>query len=305
MTPELGTVAWRLRDEQRPLVVLGPSLGTSVTALWQDVVPMLTGDVDIDPDTDADLNLDTDADADADPGVDLDLDVVGWDLPGHGTSPAVEPGSLDHLTVADLAAAVLDIVDRAQESRGDPGAPFWYAGVSVGGAVGLQLLIDAPERVRGAALICTAASFGEPGPWADRGDLVVRVGTPTQVSGSAGRWFAPGFLERSPGVGTRLLGSLQVADRFGYAAVCGALARFDVRSRLGEIGGREGDEARVLAVAGADDPATPPARLEEIAAAIPGARLQVIDDAAHLAPAEQPARVAEAVRALVSGEGYR
>ena len=59
------------------------------------------------------------------------------------------------------------------------------------------------------------------------------------------------------------------------------------------------------AVAGAQDPATPPVRLEEVATAIPGARLEVLDDAAHLAPAEQPERTAELVRALVFGEGER
>ncbi|MFE5294059.1 alpha/beta fold hydrolase [Isoptericola sp. NPDC056618] len=264
--PELGATAFALRDASRPLLVLGPSLGTSVTALWHDVVPLL----------------------------DDDLDVVGWDLPGHGTSPAVAPGSLDDLTVADLSSAVRALVDAVQAERGDPGAPCWYAGVSVGGAVGQQLLLDAPGRVRGAVLCCTAARFGDPGPWLERGALVAAAGTPTQVSTSAGRWFAPGFLERAPDVGTRLLASLQHADRFGYAAVCGALSRFDVRDRLGEI------DAPVVAVAGADDPATTPDDVAQVAGGVRRGRLVVIHGAAHLAPAEWPGRVATLVRELVS-----
>jgi 3-oxoadipate enol-lactonase len=44
-------------------------------------------------------------------------------------------------------------------------------------------------------------------------------------------------------------------------------------------------------VAGADDPATPPAHAEAIVAAIPAARLEVVAGAAHLANIEQPQRV--------------
>ena len=195
--PHLSAVRFALRDASKPLLVLGPSLGTSVTALWQDVVPHVADE----------------------------LDVVGWELPGHGTSSRVTPGSLDDLTAADLAAAVLDVVDRAQAERGDEGAPFWYAGVSVGGAVGQELLLAEPQRLLGAVLVCTAAQFGDPETWQHRGELVARAGTPTQVTGSAQRWFAPGFLEREQEVGTRLLAALQTADRFGYAAVCAMLAQ--------------------------------------------------------------------------------
>jgi 3-oxoadipate enol-lactonase len=269
--PELGAVEFAPRDTSRdaprPLLVLGPSLGTSASALWSDAAGLLTGD----------------------------LDVVGWDLPGHGAAPSPAVEDLAGLTIGDLADAVLGVVDRVQVRRGDVGAPFWYAGVSAGGAVGQRLLLDAPDRVLGAALICTATRFGEPSRGAERADLVQRAGTPTQVEGAARRWFAPGFLEREPRVALRLLASLQSADRFGYAAVCRTLAEHDLRGRLGAVG------VPVIAIAGAADPATPPAELEEIARAISGARLHVLDGAAHLAPAERPRAVAELIRDLVAG----
>ena len=41
-------------------------------------------------------------------------------------------------------------------------------------------------------------------------------------------------------------------------------------------------------IAGADDPATPPATLEEIATGVKDARLLIVPHAAHLANAEQP-----------------
>jgi 3-oxoadipate enol-lactonase len=264
--PVLGASAFAVSDRSRPLLVLGPSLGTGVAALWQDVVPLLADD----------------------------LDIVGWDLPGHGSAPARDAADVAGLTIADLARAVLDVVDRAQAERGDPGAPFWYAGVSVGGAVGLQLLLDAPDRLHGAALICTAARFGEPGPWLERAQLVEAAGTPTQVVGSTQRWFGPGFVEREPEVVLRLLAGLHTADRFGYGAVCRALATYDLRSRLSAT------PVPVLTIAGEHDVPAPPAALEEIARGVGAVRAEVLAGVAHLAPAEAPVRVAELVRELVT-----
>ena len=80
-----------------------------------------------------------------------------------------------------------------------------------------------------------------------------------------------------------LLHALRDADDEGYVAVCGALAEFDVRDRLGEIA------APVLAVAGAEDVATPTAsaRRDRRRASRTGGCV-VLDGVAHLAPAEAP-----------------
>lgn len=240
----------------RPLLVLGPSLGTSPTTLWSQVAGRL-GDA---------------------------FHVIGWNLPGHDGAPVGEP-----FTMAELAAGVLAYVDRVREARGDD-APFVYAGDSVGGAVGLHLLLDAPGAVRAAALVCTGAKIGEPEGWHERAATVRASGTPTMVTGSAQRWFAPGFLEREPETATALLTVLQHTDAEGYAQVCEALAGFDVRDRLAEIG------VPVLAIAGAEDVPTPPANLEEIASGVKEGRLVVLDGVAHLAPAEAPEQVAGLLR---------
>jgi pimeloyl-ACP methyl ester carboxylesterase len=62
-----------------------------------------------------------------------------------------------------------------------------------------------------------------------------------------------------------------------------------------------GIEVPVLAIAGEADPATPPALVGELAHAVPGARLRVLDGVAHLAPAERPQAVAALVRDMVAG----
>jgi 3-oxoadipate enol-lactonase/4-carboxymuconolactone decarboxylase len=267
MTP--GITAVRMtgaahRDEL-PLLVLGPSLGTSASTLWSECAQGLT-DV---------------------------FDVVAWDLPGHGhnRTAADEP-----FTMAELAAGVLRVVDEILLQRGQDGGPFCYAGDSVGGAVGLQLLLDRPARVTAAVLLCTGAKIGDEAMWADRVEQVTASGTSVMVSGSAERWFGPGFLDRRPEVGSALLHALQQTDARGYAQVCTALAQFDVRNRLAEIG------APVLAVAGSHDAATPPDLLRAIAHGVQDGRFVELDGVAHLAPAEASEEVAALLRRHFLGE---
>jgi 3-oxoadipate enol-lactonase/4-carboxymuconolactone decarboxylase len=181
----------------------------------------------------------------------------------------------------DLAAGVLALADDFA-----PGAAFHYAGDSIGGAVGLQLLLDAPERLMSAVLLCTGAVIGRPEDWAARAATVRASGTAALVDLARQRWFAGGFADRRPDVATPLLDALRDTDDESYAQACEALAEFDVTARLAEI------TAPVLAVAGAEDIATPPEQLRRIASGVKDGRLVVLDGVAHLAPAEAPDRVA-------------
>ncbi|BBH68833.1 3-oxoadipate enol-lactonase [Actinoplanes sp. OR16] len=233
----------------RPLLLLGSSVGTSVASLWERCASRLYGR----------------------------YHVVGFDLPGHGASaPSSSP-----FTIADLAGQVIEVADQIR-----PSASFLYAGDSIGGAIGLQLLLDFPSRVSAAALLCTGAKIGESAAWHERAALVRSSGTAAVVQGSISRWFAPGFVSRSPDVSDALLSSLRDTDDESYAQACEALAGFDVRDRLSEIA------APVLAVAGAHDKPTPPSGLELIAESVVNGRLVVLGDVAHLAPAESPEVVA-------------
>jgi 3-oxoadipate enol-lactonase len=234
-----------------PLVVLGPSLGTS-TILWEDVVPFLTDD----------------------------YRVVSWDLPGHGAAPA--PTS--PFTVAEIADAVADAV------RAIGGERILYAGVSLGGATGLELLLGHPDLVRGAAIVASGAQLGDASSWQERATQVRAQSTSSVIIGSAQRWFAPGSIERRPELSGRLLHALQDADDEGYARCCEALAAYDVRARLGEI------TAPVLAVFGRDDQVAPEAKSIEIAEGVRDGRVAAIESAAHLPPAEEPEQTAAVLR---------
>lgn len=229
--------------DNAPLLVLGPSLGTS-TILWEDAVPALA----------------------------REYRVVAWDLPGHGASaPATDP-----FTVADLADAVAEAVD----------GPFLYAGVSLGGAVGLALALRHPHRVTAAAILASGPKLGEADAWRERAAQVRAQSTSSLIVASAQRWFAPDSVARRPELSGRLLHALQDADDESYALCCEALASFDVHTRLGEIA------APVLAVWGEHDAVAPEASAAALATGIPGAGIARIADAAHLPAAEQPSALA-------------
>ena len=256
---------WLTPDTGRDLLVVGPSLGTGVVALWDECAGSVVAGAEV--------------------------DVLGWDLPGHGDGdPYDEP-----FTLEDVARAVVALVDEVR-----PGEGFVHAGVSVGGAVGLVLAVGdalgaAAPRVRGSVVCCSGARIGTPEGWRERADLVRRAGTPVMVEGSAQRWFAPGFLERSPRTGTGLLTTLQHADKDSYARVCEALAQHDVVDRLGAV------TVPVLVLGGRHDAVCTPEQQQELAGQIPGSSLVIVEDAAHLAPAEQPVEVAGVLTDWLAG----
>lgn len=230
----------------RPVLVVGPSLGTSVTRLWGDVAAAVP-----------------------------DRHVLGWDLPGHGGTPhdTLRVG----FSMADLATAVLNGIDSVVGPQ-----RFTYAGDSVGGAVGLQLALDHPERVQHLTMLCSAARFGTTQAWLQRTELVRGAGMAPMVESAPARWFGTAIQESPNERIPALLDDLAAVSPEGYARVCEALASFDVRDRLASLA------VPLLAVAGEQDVATPPSLMAALVDAVPSGRLEVLEAVGHLAPYEAP-----------------
>lgn len=259
-TPEITLVRLGGRPDL-PLLVVGPSLGTSVTALWGPAATELE---------------------DA-------FHVVGWELPGHGRGAPTRSS----FTVAELAAGLLASVQRVLAECGR--TSFVVAGDSLGGAVALQVALDAPGRVTGCVVMCTGALIGTPAEWWERAAQVRATGTSSLVEPSAERWFAPGFIDRQPALAGALLHSLRDTDAESYALACEALADLDLSGRLGQV------QAPVIAVAGSLDRVTPVTLLRQIADGVPSGVCIELPGIGHLAAVESPRSVAVLLRGIEAG----
>jgi 3-oxoadipate enol-lactonase len=205
--------------------------------------------------------------------------VVRFDTRGHGRSP-VPPGPY---SVAELASDVLALADTLGIDR------FGFVGLSLGGAIGQELVVSAPDRVGAAVLACTVPSFGDPATWTDRAAQVRSSGMAALAEPTRGRWFTDGFRAAHPDVVERHVAMLTGTDPEGYASCCDALSRFDLWDSLADI------TVPVRVVAGAEDQVASVPACSKMASTIPGADLVVIDDASHIANAAHP----DAFRAAV------
>lgn len=201
--------------------------------------------------------------------------VVRYDHRGHGKSPVV-PGPFD---LADLGGDALELLDRLGVERAH------LVGLSLGGMVSMWMAAHAPERVDRVGLLCTSAQLGPASNWTDRAALVRAGGTAAVAEAVLDRWFTAPFAAREPALIGRMRAMVADTPAEGYAAACEVIGRMDLTGDLASI------TAPVLAIAGADDPATPPVHLEAIVAGVPDGRLAVLDRAAHLASTEQAAAV--------------
>lgn len=213
--------------------------------------------------------------------------VVRYDMRGHGRSPA-PPGPY---SLQDLAADALALLDRLDVARAH------LVGLSLGGMVSMQIAATAPDRVDRVVLCCTSAHLPPAANWHDRAATVRAEGMGAVSHAVVGRWLTPGYATAAPDLVRSLVAMVEATPAEGYAGCCEAIRDMDLRPLLGEIA------APVLLIAGTEDPATPVDHARTIATAVPGARVVSVGPAAHMANIEQPAAVAEHIRAHLTNGG--
>ncbi|HBM43016.1 MAG TPA: carboxymuconolactone decarboxylase [Halomonas sp.] len=244
------SVAYRLLgSEVNPLIVLAHPLGMS-QAVWDDVIPALLPR----------------------------YRVLTWDLPGHGASQAV---SGTQITPADLAEEVLALVALAGVQR------FHFAGTSIGGVVGQQLVAAHPDRLLSATLTNTGAVIGNPDLWNTRAGRVRQEGLAAMSQEIVPRWFAPAAFEASPALKAGWCVQMGRGDDESYAQLCEMLGRDTFTGKL------SGKRANVQLFGGSEDLATPPTTLEALAKELDDAPLEVFDGVGHVPSVEAPALFAQ------------
>ena len=212
--------------------------------------------------------------------------VIRYDPRGHGRSP-VPPEPWE---IADLAQDVVRLLDRHDVQTAH------YCGLSLGAMTGIALAADHADRVDRLVLCSTTARFPSSQPWTERAETVRAKGTSAIAEAVVDRWLTPDFAAAHPEVVTRLRSMIEQTPDEGYASCCGAIGRMDLRDSLARIA------APTLVISADQDPATPPEWLQELAAGIPGARLEVLSPAAHLANIEQPDALTQLVLGHLGGQ---
>ncbi|MFJ3303864.1 4-carboxymuconolactone decarboxylase [Streptomyces sp. NPDC086549] len=193
----MNTLQYRFDGpEDAPVLILGPSLGTT-WHMWDRQVPELV----------------------------RQWRVFRFDLPGHGGAPAHPAGS-----VAELAARLLATLDGLGVQR------FGYAGCALGGAIGIELALRRPERVASLALVAASPRFGTADEFRQRGVVVRTNGLDPIARTSPDRWFTSGFAAAQPAITEWAVQMVRTTDPGCYIAACEALAGFDVRAELARVG---------------------------------------------------------------------
>jgi 3-oxoadipate enol-lactonase len=212
------------------------------------------------------------------------LTSLGWhvvlpDLAGHGRSAPVTAPT----TPQELAADVVALLDQLHLDRAVVG------GLSLGGMVVQQLLVDHPERVAGAVVAAAGPTMAFPGEaariaawrelWLSANGPIRRLEeswphltTEAYRTGPHGQAFYATWRQVLGGVSGQAL-----------AYVAEGLLTFDVIAGLPQV------TVPVLAVAAEQDRLVSTERVSAIADLVPGARAATIPAAGHLMHLEQPA----------------
>jgi len=220
----------------------------------------------------------------------LDRRVIAYDLRGHGQTSLGDANG----TLAQLGADLVTLLDALDLERAD------LCGFSLGGTIVMRAAIDRPERVRRLLPVATSSRVGRAAvPWyeerarlalegAERLHPVLEQDTREQLSGKPGEAASHWTIRRQ-----------STADPRGFANGCRAMARLQAEPLDPELARVS---APTLAIAAERDSLCPPRAAEIIAAAIPGARVEVIAGSGHQVEVECPAELSRAILSFLAEE---
>jgi 3-oxoadipate enol-lactonase / 4-carboxymuconolactone decarboxylase len=195
--------------------------------------------------------------------------VLRYDIRGHGASDS----SCGEYSVEQLGRDVLAITDQLGMAK------FAWCGLSMGGAVGQWIALNAPHRITDLILSNTSPRFGDLASWASRIQSVREGGMAAIVDVVLKRFFSA---RTNPAYATSVRAVFLATDPIGYLGCCGALRDFDSRPLLEKI------SSPCLVIGSKTDPSTPwHGHGALLAHAIPNAKA-ILLPGAHLSNLEQP-----------------
>jgi 3-oxoadipate enol-lactonase len=210
--------------------------------------------------------------------------VIAVDTRGFGGTP-LDGGRYALTDVADDLAALLDRLNVPRVT---------LLGMSMGGYTALAFAALHPKRLSALILADTRAAADSAEARAGRAaaiDVIRRDGPAAYLTSSLARLL-------SPAAPPALVAHLRArAETRAASLVAGLEALRDRPDRSGELAAIA---CPVLVVCGDADLVTPPAEMQQVATAIPGARFVSVAGAGHIAHVEAPGAFAAALAPFLS-----
>jgi 3-oxoadipate enol-lactonase len=210
--------------------------------------------------------------------------ILVYDTRGHGESEAPKgPYTLD--TLAEDLRALLEELDIKRTH---------FVGLSMGGMIGQVLVLTDPGLFERVVLADTGHTQTPETrkQWEERISTAETKGMQPLVQPTLERWFTEPFRKSKPEVVKKISDLIQRTPVPGYVGCCHAISKLNTTARLKEI------KRPVLAIAGEQDAAAPGTRY--IGENVPGAKLVMIPQAAHIANIEQAEIFNRALREFLS-----
>ena len=202
--------------------------------------------------------------------------------------------------LADIAAPTIPdlslddtIAGMADRALANAPSRFALAGLSMGGYVALEIMRRAPGRVSRLALLGTSARTDTP-EQAERRREAIRLAEGGDFGSVADRML-PNLVHpdrlSDEGLASAIRAMAACLGKDGFLRKQRAIIRrVDSRPHLPRIA------CPTLVLCGREDASTPLALSEEMAALVPGARLEVVERCGHMSAMERPAEVSAALR---------
>ena len=208
------------------------------------------------------------------------VNTVALDLPGHGRS-----GKDGKNTVANYARAVLEFIEAADIPHPIP------CGLSIGGAIVQQLLLDYAKQFQAGILIGTGAKLKVlpmifetiEKDYTGFVEMICKLASSENTDATAIQPFRDELINCKPSV------------TYGDFQACNG---FDVMERLAEI------NVPVMVISAQDDKLTPPKYADFLESAISNTTRVHISDAGHIAPLEKPRETNKAIIEFLDRHGF-
>lgn len=210
-----------------------------------------------------------------------------WRAQVEHLSDVAEMWIADHTRSATMAGVARDVLGDA------PFENFALAGLSMGGYISLEIMRQAPQRVRKLALLDTAARGETPEQTERRNGFIglAESGRFLDITEALmPQLIHPSRLAESPLTDAIKSMAKNVGKEAFVRQQRAIMSRAENRPLLAAI------NCPTLVLCGRQDQLTPLDRHEEMAAGINGARLEVLDDCGHMSTMEKPDEVNRALR---------